>query len=229
MLLESRIYRELGIRLSGYASRNTDGQVKIITVAETTDSNQTFAAAEAALFDDAGHMLKQWAPLPTALNSNRLIGAFSGIPKGAYRLRFAATDRAGNRGTAATSITAELPTAGPLTMSDLVLGLSRDGAFTPRLQFSSEPVALAYMDLYGVQPGAEIAVIIEVAQGLNRAAFWEYKPVVDPTTEPDRFNITAAIPIGSLPAGDYVVRATVIQKDQPEGRSVRTLRKVGGS
>jgi VWFA-related protein len=226
MLLESRTYRELPIRVVSYASRNSDGQIKIVAVAEAVDPGVTLAAAEAGLFDDAGHLLKQWAPLPSDLGSNRVIGAFSGITKGNYRLRFAATDAAGHRGTADCEVAAELVSAGTMKLSDLVLGLSREGRFMPRLQFGSEPVALAYLDMYGGQAGQKIVVMIEVSTTLNGPAFLAVQPAVDATSEPDRFNVTAAIPLGALPAGDYVIRALVNLEGQPEGRVVRTLRKL---
>jgi VWFA-related protein len=227
MLIESRVYRELGLRLVGFASRYRDGQIQVVAVAETLDPSVSFATAEAALFDDSGHMLRQWTPRPTDLGTNRIIGAFSGMPRGHYRLKFAATNAAGHRGVVECDIAAELAPAGAMKLSDIVLGLSRDDRFTPRLQFGSEPVALAYLDMYGGQAGAKISVMIEVAQTLNGPAFLAVQPAVDATNEPDRFNVTAAIPIGALPAGDYVIRATVALEGQPEGRTVRTLRKVG--
>jgi hypothetical protein len=227
MLLDSRTYRELAIRVVGYASRSSDGQIKIVAVAESVDPGVQIAAAEAGLVDDAGHLLKQWAPSPAELGTNRVVGAFSGIPKGTYRLRVAATDPAGHRGTADYQIAAELASAGAMELSDLVLGLSREGRFAPRLQFGGEPVALAYLDLYGGRAGAKILLMIEVAQTLNGPAFLAIQPAIDATSEPDRFNVTAAIPIGVLAAGDYVIRAIVGVEGQPAGRVVRTLRKVG--
>jgi VWFA-related protein len=226
MLMESRVYRELPIRVAGYASRNIDGQIKIVAVAETVDPGVTFAAAQAALFDDAGHMLKQWAPTPGDLGTNRIFGAFGGVAKGTYRLRVAALDASGKRGSAEVDVTAELASAGSMKMSDVVLGLSRDGRFSPRLQFGAEPVALAYLDMYGGQAGAKITLLLEVAATLNGAPLVQMAPAVDPTGDPDRFNVTAAIPLGALPPGDYVVRAIVGLDGQPEGRVVRTLRKI---
>jgi len=226
MLLESRTYRELPIRVVGFASRNSDGQVKVVVAAETVDPNVTIAAAEAGIFDDAGRLLKQWAPSPAELGTNRILGAFTGIPKGVYRLRVAATDPAGHRGSADFDLTAELATAGTMKLSDLVLGLSRDGQFRPRLQFGAEPVALAYLDMYGGVAGAKITLMLEIATSLNGKALHWVQPAVDATQEPDRFNVTAAIPLGALPAGDYVIRAIVGLDGQPEGRVVRTLRKI---
>jgi len=228
MLVDARMYHELLLRVAGYASRNTaDGQVKIVAVAETVDSGATFAAAELALFDDGGHMLKQWAPAPGDLGSNRLVGAFSGIPKGHYRLRLAATDAAGHRGTTDYDVSAELAPAGAMSLSDIALGvMTPERQFAPRLQFSAEPVTLAMLDLYGGRAGAKVTVMFEVARTLNGPAIVQIHPAVDATSEPDRFTVMAGIPLDRLPTGDYVIRAIVIPDGQPAGRVVRTLRKV---
>jgi hypothetical protein len=65
-----------------------------------------------------------------------------------------------------------------------------------------------------------------VATTLNGQPLLQMMPAVDPTGEADRFNVTAAIPLGALPPGDYVIRAIVGLEGQPEGRVVRTLRKI---
>jgi hypothetical protein len=42
---------------------------------------------------------------------------------------------------------------------------------------------------------------------------------------PDKFVVNAAVPIGALPAGDFVVRAVVGVEGQAAGRVYRTFRK----
>ena len=49
--------------------------------------------------------------------------------------------------------------------------------------------------------------------------------VVSATNEPDKFIVNAAIPIGALPPGDFIVRAIVGLEDQPAGRVYRIFRK----
>jgi hypothetical protein len=51
--------------------------------------------------------------------------------------------------------------------------------------------------------------------------------VVSATEEKDKFVVNAAIPIGGLTAGDYVVRAIIGLENQPAGRVFRAFRKVG--
>jgi hypothetical protein len=49
---------------------------------------------------------------------------------------------------------------------------------------------------------------------------------VKPVAGENRYIATVALPIGALPPGDYVVRATVAAAGQAPGRVVRTLRKL---
>ena len=46
------------------------------------------------------------------------------------------------------------------------------------------------------------------------------------TSEADKFLLLGEIPIADLKPGDYVIRAFVSLEGQPEGRDIRTLRKV---
>ena len=98
MLGKRACSRELPMRrrLQGRATR--DGQIKVVVVAETVDSNMTFAAAEAGLFDDTGRLLKQWAPSPTelgpAVSSARFPASAGHLPAARRRRRL------GQRGSA---------------------------------------------------------------------------------------------------------------------------------
>ncbi len=69
----------------------------------------------------------------------------------------------------------------------------------------------------------------EIARTANGPALVTLPGAFAATNEPDKFLVTAALPVGALPPGDYVVRATVGAQDQPAGRVVRTLRKVAPS
>jgi hypothetical protein len=50
---------------------------------------------------------------------------------------------------------------------------------------------------------------------------------ITPTEDATRAMLSAVIPLGALPPGDYVIRAVISSPDGPSGRVVRTLRKVG--
>jgi hypothetical protein len=212
----------LPLRAAAYISRNAaDGTVKVVFVAEPIEPGVHVAAAAAGLVTAEGRIVSQWsADDPTVVP---LMGAMQAAP-GPYRLRVAATDAAGRGGTVDYDLVAELTPAGPLKLSSLVLGLSRDGGFFPRLQFGPEPVALASLEIYGGTPGARVSATLELASTENGPAIVTVPLAIAPGGG-DRYVASGAVPVGALPAGDFVVRATVGVEGQPAGRVVRTLRK----
>jgi hypothetical protein len=116
-----------------------------------------------------------------------------------------------------------LTPAGQLKLSSLLLGLSRDGGFIPKMQFAAEPVALAYLEIYGGIPGMPLIAALELATTLNGPAIVTVPLAIK--FADSRYLATGAVPIGALPPGDYAVRAIVGVEGQPAGRVVRTLRK----
>ena len=57
-----------------------------------------------------------------------------------------------------------------MKISSIVLGLSRGGAFVPRLQFTDEPVAIGYVEMYGGDAGGKVTATLELAATLNGPA-----------------------------------------------------------
>ena len=149
---------------------------------------------------------------------------FAGSP-GTYRVRFAATDSTGRSGAVDYTVTAELTPAGPLKMSGLVIFALRDKSMAPAMQFRDEATAVGYVEIYGQLTG-QISARMEVAASVDDPALKTIQPGGQTTTEADKFLLLGEIPIADLKPGDYVVRAFVSLQGQPEGRVVRTLRKV---
>lgn len=227
MLRETKVFRDLPIRALAYTSRHDATQVKVLAAAETEDPTVKIQEMEVALFDPSGKMVAGAIADATALSRTPVITAMV-VPPGNYRLRVATRDASGKTGTADQEIKAELTTAGPLKMSSLVLGLSRGGDFLPRLQFTSEPVAVTFLELYGGQKGQEVAAWLELAQSETSGPFLIVPLVVEGTSEADKFKAMGAVPVGGLPPGDILVRAKVqFGKDGTPGEVTRTIRKVG--
>jgi hypothetical protein len=221
MLREARVFRDLPLRTATYPSQNDAKTVKLLSVLEPVEPGVTLTAAAAGLVDDKGRLIRQWTATEEELKATPLIAAIA-APIGRYRFRMAATDSTGRAGSADYDVVAELLPAGSLTMSALVLGLSR-GGFRPMLLFSNEPVAIAYLELYG--PTATVpTVAVELALSEDGPALLTVPGAISKTKDESRQFATAALPIGSLPAGDFVVRATVMV-DGKQARAMRTLRK----
>jgi VWFA-related protein len=221
MLRETRVFRDLLLRTAAYPSQNDAKTVKLVAVMEAAEPGVELSAAAAGLVDEKGRLVTQWTATAEELKASPLVAAVAASP-GRYRLRMAATDATGRGGSADYDVVAELTPAGSLTISALVLGLSR-GGFRPVLLFGNEPAAMAYLELYG-ETAAPPAVSFELALSETGPALITIPAVIAATSDPARRSATAALPIGSLPAGDYLVRATVTVDGQ-RSRLLRTLRK----
>jgi hypothetical protein len=224
LLGQTAIKRDLPLRVTGFASRQSGQQkLKVVAVAEPIDPTTALASAALGLIDGNGKLVAQ-APFEAAvLKPGQPVMAALLVPPGSYRLRAAATDAGGRTGTSDYELTAELRQAGPLELSGLVLGLSR-GGFVSRMQFGREPVAIAYIELYGGSPGQQVSVVFELARTLNGPPLVSMPGTL--AVAGDHYSATAPIPIGTLSPGDYIVRAMVGVAGGPSTRVERTLRKI---
>ena len=219
------IYRALPLRAVAYQSASENGKVKILTVLESTERDVKIASAVFGLIDTVRNKLVvQWTANARELAMMPIVTAGEAAP-GPYRLRIAAVDAAGRQGTVEYEFMATLADAKPLTLSALALGTSSEAGFAPKLVFGGDQAAVAYLEAYGPAATPEsVAARLEVAASAEGRALATAVPRVINASE-DRRMIVGAIPIASLPPGDYVVRAIVSVDGRPVGRVVRTLRK----
>lgn len=226
MLREARMYRDLPLRAIGYTSSSRQGRLKIVVLAEPIDPTVPFRSTMVGLFDLEGRLVAQGTvesspppgmPVMTALE----------IEPGRYRLRVAATDATGRGGTVDYQVNAELAPAGPLALSSIMLGLSRSGGFVPRMVFGPEPVALAYLEVYGAPTDSPVSIVMELATSVDGPPLLRIPGAVGNVRSDSQRIATGAIPIATLKPGDYVIRAVVQAEGQPAGRVVGTLRKAG--
>jgi hypothetical protein len=194
-----------------------------MTLTEPVDPGIKFAHLMAALFNSDGKAVAHWIATKEELERTPVIGAIP-APPGAYRLRVAAIDTTGLGGSTEYEFATDLPSTGPLKLSSIVLGLSRGGTFVPKLQFTDEPVAIGFIELYGAAAGLAVNATMEIARTVNGPAIAAVPLAIEAAGE-NRYEARGAVPIGKLPPGDYVVRALVALEGQPMTRVVRTLRK----
>jgi hypothetical protein len=226
MMKEARLFRDLPLRVAGYTSREPGSpMVRVVTLFDSPDPSAALNSAMVGLFDSTGRMVASRQFSSAELTSSPVVAAMA-VPPGQYRLRVAAAEAAGRAGAADYTVGAELATAGPLSLSDIVLGLSRGGQFSPRLEFTSEATAMAHVEVYSATGGETVGAVFEVARSANGPALLTQPAAFAATTDKDRFIATAALPIGALKPGDYVVRATVAAQGKSGGRVLRAFRKV---
>lgn len=226
MLRQTRAYGEFGMRAMGFVSSNPgDTRLRLIALAEVEPGAQVTGAA-VGVFDSGGKMVAQWTARPEEISGSTVMGALT-VPPGAYRMRVAVTDATGRAATADYDLNATLVTAGPITMSSLVLGVSREGSFMPRMLFSTEPTAIASVELMDVPAGVRPTARFEIARTINGPALSSSPGAITPGQNPTRATVSGALPLAALAPGDYVIRVIVSTPNGPSGRVMRTLRKVG--
>ena len=215
----------LPLRATGYASVDADGQkMKVLVALEAAEAGVKLASAMIGATDPSGKMLL-WTANAEDLARPLVVAAMS-LPKGAVRVRAAATDSTGRTGVVDTTVNADVIPAGPLQLSGLVLEVPAGTSAMPKLQFSSaDEELIAYFEIYGQDPKLPIQAVVEIAATADGPAIVE-SPVALTSGGVNRYNAQAKLPVAKLAPGDYVVRAKLTVQGHPTGVSSRTLRKV---
>jgi hypothetical protein len=216
-------FNDLPLRAAAYASRNPgDKKVRVLALFEPLEPGTKLNAATIAMYDKAGKLTSQWNAQPADLAGPTGIAALL-AEAGEYRMRVAATDTSGRSGAVDVQMSAVLTEVGPIHLGDLVLGKIGQNGPVPVLQFASEEEAVAIIELYG-RPEGPLKMYVEILNPPGEPIQVPLAPAA--TNEPDKFLLSARLPIASLQPGDYTVRAIVGVRDVPEGQVTCTLRKV---
>jgi hypothetical protein len=226
MLRSAAAHFDLPLRAAAYASRNPAGDdVMVVALFEGLEADASLAAASVGLFDEKGTLKKQWTAEKNDLARRPVLAALT-APARTYRMRVAAVDAAGRAGTADYELKAEVPRADPLKLSALVLGTQQPGGgFAPRLDFSTESVAIGMIEIYGVPKGGAVTVDLDVAASADGASLATAQTTVSPGRSEDMRIAFGGFSVAVLPPGEYLMRAIVSLDGKPVGKVVRTLRK----
>jgi len=216
--------QELPLRAAAYTARDVNESLKVVAVFETADPSAAIESAAVGLFDANGQLRAQPTAKPGTFKVSPASLAME-ARRGAFRLRVAAVDPTGKRGTVDVNFQADLTRAGPARLSDLMLAASEGGPLLPRLQFTSDKVGVAYVEIYDVAKTSDVAVNFEVARSLDGPALASVPAKVE-AGEGSRTAVGPFAPSG-LPPGDYLIRAMVSVDGKPAGRVAATLRRAG--
>lgn len=223
-LLRGELTRaDLPLRVTAFASRNAGPQpLKLVVVVEPGETIAPLYSAVVSVASADGEIAGQWTARRNDLLRLPLVTAVP-VAEGKYRVRAAATDEKGRGGVAEYEVTAALEGAGPTKLSAVALGVNTPDGFAPRLLFTKEPEATAYLEIYDAPAYGQVNVTFELAPSAEGPAL---------ATVPGRVSgsggtrmAVGALPLGSVSAGDTLVRARVMVNGTPAGTVVRTLRK----
>jgi len=229
MIKVAAVSRELPLRATAFSARETGSdKLKLVTLVEPRDRSSTLTEATVAVFDGAGKLVSQWMAAGAADLRKSPVVAGILVKPGRYRVRVAAIDADGRRGTVDQYATVELVPAGTSTLSALVLGSRTVDGFRPRLLFGREDaMAFGYVEVYNVPKDAPIGSSLELALTSDGPAEITVPTTMSPASQGDVRILMASVPISALAPGDYVMRLSVSVAGQPIGRVIRTLRKAG--
>jgi hypothetical protein len=214
-------FTDLRLRTGAFTVRDSDGKLRLGVVVEAVERETSLISAGAILVAEDGQVVSHW--FARDASERPLLGAMAVAP-GSYRLRVAAVDGSGRAGATEETIDAQLAAVGPLWLGSLMLGVSRGGSTTPLLEFGAEPTAMAYFDIYGGDAGLPLSARLELARDAEGAALVTL-PLALTRADASRVVASGTLPLGALPAGDYVVRGVVRLEGGETGRVLRTLRK----
>jgi VWFA-related protein len=225
MLRDGKSYPDLPLRVVGLSSPNPgDTKLTVVALVEPLDRSVALDSAAFGLIDQRGRLVAQWTANARELGSLPVTSAGLASP-GRYRLRVAAIDATGRRGSADYEVVAEPVTASGLTFSTMVLGVSYERNFVPKLQFVREPTANGSFEILGPPPDGILSVALELAASEDGPALVRVPGTIVATGNADRRRATGVVPIGQLPPGDYVLRAIVGLDGRPIATLIRILRK----
>src|SRR5262245_1608303 len=226
MIRSSAEYHDLPLRTAAYSSRQAigDAEVKVVALFESMDG-APLSAASVAMFDEKGTLKKQWTANKDDL-AKPIVRADLLAAPGTYRVRVAAVDATGRTGTTDGELRADMVRADPLKLSGLVIGTQAQGAgFSPRLEFTTETVAIGLLEVYDVPKGGTVTVDLDVAASSDGQAFARAETQIGKGSGEDAVMAIGGFGIESLAPGDYLMRATVKLDGKAVGRVIRTLRK----
>lgn len=225
LLTDPRHFRDLTMRGTMYLSRDADAtKVRVVPLVEPVDPTAVLESAAIGVYDADGALVAQWASTPRETVNSPVAGALS-VATGRYRVRVAATTTDGRAGVLDQDLDAILDGRGRWVVSSLVLGLSREGVFVPRLQFSDEPVAIGRVEVFGPAPPQGL-VRFELARTPEGPAIVSVIGTMTPTDDAGRHISTGALPIGGFLPGHWIVRAVIAPDGLAPLRVIRTLEKV---
>jgi VWFA-related protein len=208
----------LPLRVATYSLRGPEaGRIQLLIHA---DIGAEYTASQPVsigfmLFDAAGKLVdsqaidRRLAPIVNGVPSPLQFTGGASVPPGDYILKLAAAE--GDKvGSVEHAVHAALASGGPVSVSDLTVGGPADGGepLRPTVGYTiSYGTVHGYVEAYGADLGG-VSATFEIAKSADGPALLN-APVPPRTAGDSRALFSKTIPVQQLPAGKYVLRATV--------------------
>jgi tetratricopeptide (TPR) repeat protein len=157
------------------------------------------------------------------------------VDPGTYTLKLAAIDGRGRRGSIEHPVNAWQMSGVPFAVSDLVVAdvpPQAAGGLRPTVEARLTKGELAaFMELYSDQPNyfGTVQVRVEVAKDLSGPALASAIGQLEPGKDARNSGVSALVPLGALPPGEYVAHAIIRRGDQKIGELTRPFRLVASA
>lgn len=223
VLRQPRPATELSLWVSSQSARGADGQIKTVFVIERPESDTSPLAAWGYEVLQGERIVVDAFEDANTTAASRVLVTTTSLPPGSYRVRFAAVEADGRRGSVEHPVTAALHGAAPLQYSDVFAGEAVDGRFQPRIRVRAAARELtAFIELYAANDAAyeeaEVEFTLVDAAGATHAA--ERGAA---TAGSGKRIVQAQLPIDALAPGRYHVVATVFAGGEERGSVRRTV------
>lgn len=231
---------EIGLKLGAYAfTENTGDRLRVILAAEIDRSQNPGSKMSLAytVVDAKDKVVSAQVepevttPIRADTQTQTYLGAIT-ASSGTYRIKLAVVDDTGKTGSVEHTVRAQLTPAGQIHMTDLLIGEDSGGSgLNPAVSAEFKGGLLhGYFELHSEAPESLRAatVALEIANSAVARAI-DTVPArfeEDTTPLPTRRVAEAVVPIGLLPAGEYVARAVVTVAGRKVGQVSRSFRIV---
>lgn len=221
------------IRLAVARRRASGDQVELGVGMEVPSSVKGPLTMTFGLVDQKGELRQGSRPLavPPPNSDYRLTFPMPVAP-GKYSLRFAVTDATGSVGSLETSIDAKLMTMGTLNASDVLTWWTDTTGKAQFLALDQVPAGVANLgagiELYP-QPGTNFPENVKVKMSLVSTAMAAAVSVVEKEVTPlagdNMLRAEAMLPLANVPAGSYILKASVTVAGKQIGEASALIRK----
>jgi VWFA-related protein len=232
---------ELPIRLTTYAYQDSDrSKVRLVVATEIERSADVSPDMNVGmvLSDADGKTVTSSLQRATLSAADGVRGpvlehlAALVVDPGTYTLKLAAIDAGGRRGSIERPVNAWQMSGVPFAVSDLLIGdvpAKPAEGLRPAVEAHLATGQLgAYMELYSDQPDyfASAQVRVEVAKDSAGPALASALGQLEPAKDARNSDVSALVPVGALPPGEYVARAIVRRGDRKIGELARPFQIV---
>ena len=229
MIATAAAFTDVPLRAAAFVSRQGTNEMKVVALFEPVVPGTKLTAASVAVINEQDPSKASQINLKPEELQRTPIPASLLVKPGKYRVRVAVTTAAGG-GTVDSTIVAALPEAGPLKMSNMVVGVSGQQGFAPRLQFTPEDkMVVGVLELYGVPANANVTSQFEITETESAPPMGAAAGNVQKGPTDDSRMLFGGFGTESLQPGDYLMRIRISLDGKEVGTATRTFRKTSGS